>query len=136
MSCRVVFLVNFSSNTIKMNAQKQRGFLVMVVFLTFFLTNVHCSTDKASDDYVVSAQAECFTSKRIISCFRYKAARYLWSIANGRMNLFEHDNSRSIVGDPDAPEADPAASGRFHFVQLSEPSSEEIFPEARQMPGI
>lgn len=121
-----------------MNAKKQQGLLVITVFLTFYLSYVHCSTDKqkASDDYVVSAQAECFTSKRIISCFRYKAARYLWSIANGRMNLFEHDNSRSIVGDPDASETDPAATGRFHFVQLSEPSSEVIFPEARQMPGI
>lgn len=103
---------------------------VQSVVLLCLLRFVACG-DRTTDDYVVSAQSECFASKRIVSCFRYKAARYLWSMANGKMNLFEHDNSRSIVSDA---ETSTAASG-FHFVQLTEPSHEILFPAARQLPG-
>lgn len=88
------------------------------------------AADKPLDDYVVAAQSECFTSKRIASCFRYKAARYLWSAASGRLNFFERDSSRRMVDDS----ADPVRSS-FQFVQLSEPSTAMVFPGARQEMG-
>lgn len=92
------------------------------------------AADHPADDYVATAQSECFSSKRIMSCFRYKAARYVWSAANGRLNFFEQDNSRTL-GAKGASSASNSMSTTFNLVQLSEPSTEMIFPEARQQAG-
>lgn len=95
---------------------------------TCVLLHLLCVTfvysEKNADNYVTSTQSECFTSKRIFSCFRYRVARYIWSIATGHANLFQQDIGPSIL------------NGTFNFVQLSEPSGMEIFPEARQISGI
>lgn len=99
--------------------------VVLVIFIIAHTTN---AVDLQADDYVATAQSECFASKRIMSCFRYKAARYLWSAANGRMNFFDPDNSRTLG-------KGASAGGSFNLVQLSEPSTEVIFPEARQQAG-
>lgn len=128
----------------------QRILFVFCVAIAFIGSGISAdvlnnnNNNKATDEYVAAAQNECFASKRIISCFRYKAARYLWAIANGRMNLFQHDNARVLLHTETGPTPtadekkdgpNDGGGGGFHFVQLSEPSSEMIFPGARQLPG-
>lgn len=106
----------------KINTMHLLAFSLIIVVRC--LNSVHCEK-LTTDDYVVSAQSECFSSKRIFSCFRYKAARYVWSMATGRMNLFDNDiNQRAQFLD-----------GNFSVVQLSEPSTEVIFPDARDISG-
>lgn len=108
--------------------------LVITLITIGMLTAPVAAADHPVDDYVATAQSECFSSKRIMSCFRYKAARYLWSAANGRLNFFEQDNSRTLGVAKDA-SASTSTSTSFNLVQLSEPSTEIIFPEARQQAG-
>ncbi|XP_052863709.1 uncharacterized protein LOC128270349 [Anopheles cruzii] len=74
------------------------------------------------DDYVLNTQSECYKSKRLVSCFKYRFSRYLWSFATGRMNWFAAENSATVDG----------ASG-LKLVRLAEPKEDDVFPEARQM---
>ncbi|XP_058116981.1 uncharacterized protein LOC131288667 [Anopheles ziemanni] len=73
------------------------------------------------DDYVLNTQSECYKSKRILSCFKYRFSRYLWSFATGRMSWFATENS-----------AVDSTSG-LKLVRLNEPKEDDVFPEARQM---
>ncbi|XP_050087567.1 uncharacterized protein LOC126572366 [Anopheles aquasalis] len=73
------------------------------------------------DDYVHNTQSECYKSKRLLSCFKYRFSRYLWSFATGRMNWFAAENS-GVEG----------ANG-LKLVRLAEPKEDDVFPEARQM---
>ncbi|XP_035772755.1 uncharacterized protein LOC118456260 [Anopheles albimanus] len=73
------------------------------------------------DDYVLNTQSECYKSKRLLSCFKYRFSRYLWSFATGRMNWFAAENSGV-----------ESANG-LKLVRLAEPKEDDVFPEARQM---
>lgn len=113
--------------------------LGIVLVFAATASTVRAGDSKPLDDYVVAAQSECFTSKRILSCFRYKAARYLWSAASGRMNWFDKDNSRTLMAADRASggsSSDPPVQSSFRFVQLSEPSTALVFPGARQEMGM
>lgn len=112
---------------IKLNMRKNsyyNGWLTIYVLLHLLCVSFVYS-DKSADNYVTSSQSECFTSKRIFSCFKYRVTRYIWSIATGHANLFQQD----IIG--------PSVmnSSTFNFIQLSEPSKLEMFPEAREILG-
>lgn len=98
--------------------------LTICVLLHFLLCVTFVYGDKSADNYVTSSQSECFTSKRIFSCFRYRVARYIWSVASGHANLFQPD----VVGPS-------VMNSTVNFVQLSEPSRMDIFPEAREISG-
>lgn len=108
--------------------------LVTTLVAMALLIGPVAAADRPADDYVATAQSECFSSKRIMSCFRYKAARYLWSAANGRLNFFDQDNSRTLKTGA-AKDASSSAGTVFNLVQLTEPSTELVFPEARQQAG-
>lgn len=74
------------------------------------------------DDYVLTTQSECYKSKRLVSCFKYRISRYIWSFASGRVNWFLSEDKA----------AESAASG-LRLVRLTEPQEDDVFPEARQI---
>uniref|UniRef100_A0A182Q7I3 Uncharacterized protein n=1 Tax=Anopheles farauti TaxID=69004 RepID=A0A182Q7I3_9DIPT len=74
------------------------------------------------DDFVLNTQSECYKSKRLLSCFKYRFSRYLWSFATGRMNWFAAENQAGVE----------TASG-LKLVRLNEPKEDDVFPEARQI---
>uniref|UniRef100_A0A182P5Z0 Uncharacterized protein n=1 Tax=Anopheles epiroticus TaxID=199890 RepID=A0A182P5Z0_9DIPT len=73
------------------------------------------------DDYVLNTQSECYKSKRLLSCFKYRFSRYLWSFATGRMNWFAAENQAV------------ESTGGLKLVRLNEPKEDDVFPEARQI---
>lgn len=74
------------------------------------------------DDYVLTTQSECYKSKRLVSCFKYRISRYIWSFASGRVNWFlSEDKASETVG------------AGLRLVRLSEPQEDDVFPEARQI---
>ncbi|XP_055532813.1 uncharacterized protein LOC129722952 [Wyeomyia smithii] len=73
------------------------------------------------DDYVLTTQSECYKSKRLISCFKYRISRYIWSFASGRMNW--------ILTEKHAYEA----GNGMKLVRLNEPQEDDVFPDARQI---
>lgn len=95
--------------------------LTTIFILIFCVRTINC--DRKSDEYVLTVQSECYTSKKIFSCFKYRIARYVWSFASGKMNLFDYDNTSKEF------------DNKVRFVQLSEPDNEEMFSESRQMSG-
>lgn len=107
-----------------MRKESYNGWFTTCILLHLLCVTFVCADNKSADDYVTSTQSECFISKRIFSCFRYRAARYIWSVATGQAKYFQHD-----TGSPSP------TNSSFNFVQLTEPSQVEIFPEARQISG-
>lgn len=75
------------------------------------------------DDYVLTTQSECYKSKRLVSCFKYRISRYVWSFASGRVNWFQAEDKATDGG-----------SG-LRLVRLAEPQEDDVFPEARQVSG-
>lgn len=74
------------------------------------------------DDYVLTTQSECYKSKRLVSCFKYRISRYIWSFASGRVNWFLSEDKASET-----------AGAGLRLVRLSEPQEDDVFPEARQI---
>lgn len=110
---------------------KFRQFSILCIFVIYQLINVtfvQCYDSDQNrnivDEYVLRAKSECFGSKRIFSCLKYRAARYIWSLANGENQYFQKDTNSQMD-----------TKHFFNIVQLSEPSTEMIFPEARQNSG-
>lgn len=79
------------------------------------------TTPTKLDDYVLNTQSECYKSKRLLSCFKYRFSRYLWSFATGRMNWFASENQAVET------------TGGLKLVRLNEPKEDDVFPEARQI---
>lgn len=78
---------------------------------------------KKVDDYVLNQQSNCYQSKKLLSCFRYRIAKTIWSFATGRMNLFAQEN-------------DPEGAGGIRVVRLTDPENTELFSEGRQSSGL
>ena len=77
---------------------------------------------KKVDEYVLNQQSNCYQSKKLLSCFRYRIAKTIWSFSTGRMNLFAQEN-------------DLKGTGGIKMVQLAEPENTELFLEARENSG-
>ncbi|XP_053670581.1 uncharacterized protein LOC128720906 [Anopheles nili] len=73
------------------------------------------------DEFVLGTQSECYKSKRLLSCFKYRFSRYMWSFATGRANWFAAE-SEAVEG-----------SNGLKLVRLNEPKEDDVFPEARQI---
>lgn len=98
----------------------------LLTLLVICVRSSYC--DKKSDEYVLTVQAECYSSKRLFSCFKYRFARYIWSFASGRMNLFETEATSTVDVD--------GSGGTVKLVQLTEPERDDnIFQDQRQMPS-
>ncbi|XP_053698689.1 uncharacterized protein LOC128745640 [Sabethes cyaneus] len=73
------------------------------------------------DDYVLTTQSECYKSKRLISCFKYRISRYIWSFASGRMNWLLTEKHAYEAGNG------------MKLVRLNELQEDDVFPDARQI---
>lgn len=106
------------------------GFTKLNILVTaLFLINANvarCDNSniiKKVDDYVLNQQSNCYQSKQLVSCFRYRIAKTVWSFATGRMNLFAQEN-------------DLEGAGGIRVVRLADPEKSEMFPESRHSSGI
>ncbi|XP_055587677.1 uncharacterized protein LOC129740097 isoform X2 [Uranotaenia lowii] len=72
------------------------------------------------DDYVLTTQSECYKSKRLVSCFKYRISRYIWSFASGRVNWFQSEDKARESG-----------GNGLRLVRLNEHQEDDVFPEAR-----
>lgn len=86
--------------------------------LLLAIGSIKCSEHK-SDKYVTSSKAECLSSKSLFSCVKYKSARFIWSLAIGRVQLDKLFNSE-----------------RFNLVKIASDEEDNEFPEYRYDQGI
>lgn len=103
---------------------RDRKFLNFSIWTLLIITTAfqesQCNGDRKTDEYLSSVQSDCYSSKKLFSCFKYRIARYVWSFATGRINIFDHDT------------ASKEFSNGVKIVQLTEPDTTELFSEARQ----
>lgn len=106
-----------------------RTLAVVIPLLIGAVTLVHADDSGGSspsapsklDDYVLTTQSECYKSKRLVSCFKYRISRYIWSFASGRMNWLLPEDQAYEGGNG------------LRLVRLNEPQEDDVFPEARQI---
>lgn len=69
-------------------AWKRNCFVSCLIFL---ISNCGVSSsEKKIDNYITSSKSECFSSKNIFSCVKYKAARFIWTVATGKVQLIKN----------------------------------------------
>lgn len=78
-----------------------------------------------SDDYISENEKNCFISRKIFACVKFKTAKFLWKLATNSYNYFPNDNSRTING-----------NSHMKFVHLTEPSGVAAFDNARSLAGL
>lgn len=65
----------------------EKRYLVCFIFV---LINGVCGNENNLDNYITSSRSECFSSKNLISCVKYKTARFIWSVATGQVQLIKN----------------------------------------------
>ncbi|XP_037029215.1 uncharacterized protein LOC119069262 [Bradysia coprophila] len=85
-----------------------------VFCLVFLISDSRCS-DPNSDKYITASKAECFSSKNLFSCIKYKTARFIWSVAAGKIQLIKN----------------PLNSEHFNLVRITNDGEEKEFSEYR-----
>ena len=97
-----------------------KTFCLMTFLVMLSASNLVKSEENASklDDYVLTTQSECYKSKKILSCFKYRISRYIWTFAAGNMKIFADENGEN------------RGTG-LQIVRLNSPEVDDVFNEAR-----
>lgn len=78
-----------------------------------------------SDVYIARNQRECFETRNLVSCIKYKASKLVWKLATNGMGFFPNEYEREL----DKPRW-------LRLVQLGEPADDIIvFNEAKSLEG-
>lgn len=93
--------------------------IYLVCFFTVLFCAVSCDENNNSDTYITSSKSECFSSKNLFSCFKYKTARFIWSVATGQVQLLKK----------------PIYSEYIHLVPISNNGADADFSEYRYESG-
>lgn len=84
------------------------------------LISVSRCSEPNSDKYITSSKAECFSSKNLFSCIKYKTARFVWSVASGQIQLIKN----------------PLNSDHFNLIRIPNDGEDKEFSEYRYEQGI
>lgn len=82
------------------------------------------STLTSDDEYIKENEKNCFTSRRILACVKFKTAKFLWKLASNSYSYFPNDYSRGIT------------DNHLKIVHLSQPSGIAAFENARSLDGL
>lgn len=78
-----------------------------------------------SDVYIARNQRECFETRKLVSCIKYKASKLVWKLATNGMGFFPNEYEREL----DKPRW-------LRLVQLGEPADDIIvFNDAKSLEG-
>lgn len=87
--------------------------------LVFLIGDISCN-DNNLDNYITSSKSECFASKNLFSCVKYKTARFVWSVAVGQVQLIKN----------------PLNSENFNIIRIPNNGEDAESSEYRFQPGI
>ncbi|KAH8310520.1 hypothetical protein KR044_001765 [Drosophila immigrans] len=78
-----------------------------------------------SDVYIARNQRECFETRNLVSCIKYKASKLIWKLATNGMGFFPNEYEREL----DKPRL-------LRLVQLGEPAEDiMVFNDAKSLEG-
>ncbi|KAH8243636.1 hypothetical protein KR032_009024 [Drosophila birchii] len=77
----------------------------------------------SSDAYIARNQRQCFETRSLVSCIKYKASKLIWKLATNSLGFFPNEYGRD--------------RGRWlRMVQLGEPANEVVvFNDAKSLEG-
>lgn len=78
-----------------------------------------------SDDYVMRNQKQCFESRSLVSCIKYKASKIIWKLATNGVGYFPKEYGRELRED----------KRRIRLIQLGQSSDVAVFSDARSLNG-
>ena len=85
------------------------------------------SRPSTSDEYVTRNQKQCFESRSLVACIKYKAAKIVWKLATNGMGFFPNEYGRELRED----------KRRIRFIQLGQAADEiVVFNNARSLEGL
>ena len=85
------------------------------------------SRPSTSDEYVTHNQKQCFESRSLVACIKYKAAKIVWKVATNGMGFFPNEYGRELRED----------KRRIRFIQLGQAADEiVVFNNARSLEGL
>ncbi|KAH8295219.1 hypothetical protein KR018_008795 [Drosophila ironensis] len=80
-----------------------------------------------SDAYIARNQKQCFETRSLVSCIKYKASRLIWKVATNSLGFFPSEYGRDLPGDKNR---------WLRLVQLGEPANEvAVFNDAKSLEG-
>ncbi|KAI8044438.1 uncharacterized protein LOC128262830 [Drosophila gunungcola] len=79
------------------------------------------------DAYIARNQKQCFETRSLVSCIKYKASRLIWKLATNSLGFFPNEYGRDLSTE----------KGRWlRLVQLGEPADEVVvFNDAKSLEG-
>ncbi|KAL7729419.1 hypothetical protein ACLKA6_008982 [Drosophila palustris] len=78
-----------------------------------------------SDVYIARNQKECFETRNLVSCIKYKASKLIWKLATNGMGFFPNEYERSLE-----------KPRWLRLVQLGEPADDiVVFNDAKSLDG-
>ncbi|XP_016938114.4 uncharacterized protein Osi1 [Drosophila suzukii] len=80
-----------------------------------------------SDPFIARNQRQCFETRSLVACIKYKASKLVWKLATNSMGFFPSEYGRDMAAD----------KGRWlRLVQLGEPADEVVvFNDAKSLEG-
>ncbi|EDV43733.1 uncharacterized protein Dana_GF16371 [Drosophila ananassae] len=80
-----------------------------------------------SDAYIARNQKQCFDTRSLVSCIKYKASKLIWKLATNSLGFFPNEYGRELPGDKNR---------WLRMVQLGEPANEVVvFNDAKSLEG-
>ncbi|ALC46839.1 Osi1 [Drosophila busckii] len=80
-----------------------------------------------SDVYIARNQRQCFETRNLVSCIKYKASKLIWKLATNGMGFFPNEYERAVGTQPQR---------WLRFVQLGEPANDiVVFNDAKSLAG-
>lgn len=80
-----------------------------------------------SDAYIARNQKQCFETRSLVSCIKYKASKLIWKLATNSLGFFPNEYGRELPGDKNR---------WLRMVQLGEPANEVVvFNDAKSLEG-
>ncbi|XP_037730770.1 uncharacterized protein LOC119561019 [Drosophila subpulchrella] len=80
-----------------------------------------------SDPFIARNQRQCFETRSLVACIKYKASKLVWKLATNSLGFFPSEYGRDLAAD----------KGRWlRLVQLGEPADEVVvFNDAKSLEG-
>ncbi|KAH8344085.1 hypothetical protein KR084_004156 [Drosophila pseudotakahashii] len=84
-----------------------------------------------SDPFISRNQKQCFETRSLVSCIKYKASKLIWKLATNSLGFFPSEYGRDLA------DTGLADKGRWlRLVQLGEPADEVVvFNDAKSLEG-
>ncbi|EDW84619.1 uncharacterized protein Dwil_GK13029 [Drosophila willistoni] len=126
----LLLLLHYSSATEEQQAQTEttiRAIKTDAQTKSPFTGRARGSLVTHNDVYIARNQRQCFDTRNLVSCIKYKASKLIWKLATNSMGFFPNEYGREMNEDKHR---------LLRLVQLGEPADDiVVFNDAKSLEG-